>query len=89
MDYREAALPKEDRALCDYALKLTRHPQDAREADIEALQGFGFTHQAITIAVQVIGYFNYINRIADSLGVDPEEWMRPSKEEWLATKAAF
>ena len=46
-------------------------------ADIEGLRAFTFTDVAIHDAVQVIAYFNYINRVADALGVDPEEFVRP------------
>ena len=46
----------------------------------------GLTDEQITLAVQVISYFNYINRIADGLGVDPEGWMQPSPAEWRRRK---
>ena len=38
------------------------------------------------MVVQVISYFNYINRIADGLGVDDEPWMELSREQWLAKR---
>lgn len=57
------------------------------QGDIDALRAHGFDDAQITIAVQVISYFNYINRIADALGVDPEPWMTMSREDWLARKA--
>ena len=41
------------------------------------------------LAVQVIGYFNYINRIAEGLGVDPEDWMKPAPSEWRERKAKW
>ena len=43
--------------------------------DIDDLRQAGFTDRAIHDAVQVISYFNYINRVADGLGIDPEQWM--------------
>jgi hypothetical protein len=46
----------------------------------------GFTDDQITIATQVISYFNYINRIADGLGVDMEGWMTSSEESWKSEK---
>ncbi|MCK6440499.1 MAG: hypothetical protein L6Q71_09925 [Planctomycetes bacterium] len=85
-DYRTAKLSPADRALCDFATKLTLTPGAMTEGDIAALKGHGFTEGAISVASQVCGYFNYINRIADALNVDPEAWMKPSKEEWLAQK---
>ena len=64
-----------DRALCDYAAKLTRAPASVTGGDIDALHAAGLSDRAIHDATQVIAYFNYINRIADGLGVDPEpEW---------------
>ncbi|MGI9015378.1 MAG: hypothetical protein ACR2GY_14190 [Phycisphaerales bacterium] len=88
-DYRRAALEPADRALCDYALKLTLVPGEMTEDDIHALRGHGFDDEAISLATQVIGYFNYINRIADGLGVDPEPWMLPTREVWLAQRGDF
>ena len=43
--------------------------------DLEPLKAAGLDEGAILEAVHVIGYFNHINRVADALGVDPEEWM--------------
>ena len=48
--------------------------------DLELLRVQGFSGTAIHDAVQVISYFNYINRVADALGVDLEEWM-PEKRQ--------
>lgn len=61
--------------MCACAIKLTRTPRAMSKSDIEALRNIGFTDRAIHDAVQVIGYFNYINRIADGLGVDHEGWI--------------
>lgn len=78
-----------DRALCDYAAKLTLTPGAVGEDDVVGLREEGFSEEAVTIAVQVIGYFNYINRVADGLGVDPEEWMSPDPGQWKREKAAW
>ena len=86
LDHREAALEPADRALCDYALKLTIVPGEMGAADLDALRAHGFSDAEISIATQVISYFNYINRIADGLGVDAEEWMSPAEDEWRARK---
>ncbi len=81
-DYRRAELSPADRTLCDYAVKLTLAPGAMTERDVDDLRAHGFVVAAITVAVQVIGYFNYINRVADGLGVDDEPWMKPSKAHW-------
>ena len=44
--------------------------------DLERLRAGGLTDPEIHDAVQIISYFNYINRIADALGCDPEPWMK-------------
>jgi len=46
------------------------------ESDVRGLETFGFSQNAISDAAQVIGYFNYINRVADGLGVDLEPEMK-------------
>lgn len=75
-DYTQAALSPVDRALCDFAAKLTRAPWLMAESDISSLRSIGLSDRAIHDAAQVIAYFNYINRIADGLHVDPEPGMR-------------
>mgnify|MGYP001563548089 FL=1 len=76
-DWRTAPLPAVDRALCDFAAKLTHHPHEMGQADIETLRAHGLDDRAIHDAAQVIGYFNYINRVADALGVEPEDFIQP------------
>jgi len=56
------------------------------EADIERLRQHGFSDEAIHLAAQIIGYFNYINRVADALHVEDEKWFDMTREEWLAKK---
>jgi uncharacterized peroxidase-related enzyme len=74
-DYTKAALNDVDRALCDHAIKLTRTPWRVTQADIDRLRSVGLTDRAINDATQVISFFNYINRVADGLGVDLEYGM--------------
>ena len=45
--------------------------------DLEVLRSHGLNDRAIHDATQVISYFNYINRIADALGVEPEDFIQP------------
>ena len=62
-------------AICRYSEKLTLSPKDMTEADLNPLKEVGFTDEDILDLVQVISYFNYINRIADAVGVPPEaDW---------------
>ena len=63
------------RALCDYAVKLTKAPSSVELADADELRAHGWDDTAIHDAIQVISYFNYINRVAEAVGVaDEPEW---------------
>ncbi len=75
-DWRFADLSDRDRALCDFAEKLTADPATMSQREVDALRDVGFTDAAIHDASQVISYFNYINRIADALGVELETFVR-------------
>ncbi|MCB9844903.1 MAG: hypothetical protein H6811_02800 [Phycisphaeraceae bacterium] len=56
------------------------------ESHLRPLRSHHLTDEQIVVAVQIIAYFNGINRVADALGVDPESWMTLSRAEWLAGK---
>jgi uncharacterized peroxidase-related enzyme len=60
-------------ALCRYAVKLTTAPHAMERSDAEDLRGVGLDDRGIVDANQVVSYFNYINRVADGLGVELEE----------------
>ena len=75
-DYRKAPLSPAERALLDYAYGLTVEPEGPTRDHLEHLRSFGFDEKAMLEIVQIIAYFNYINRVAQALGVDPEpEWV--------------
>ena len=75
-DYRQALPAAEmtaaDRAMLDFAVKLTRDSRAATRQDIEALRAAGFSDTAIHDIVQITGFFAYYNRLADGLGIDLE-----------------
>ena len=77
LDWKTAQLDEADLALCEYAEKLTRAPATVGMDDIAGLRGVGLDDQCISSATQVIAYFNYINRIAEGLGVPMEAWLNP------------
>jgi uncharacterized peroxidase-related enzyme len=76
-DWRSAGLGPADEALCRYAEKLTHHQSAAGQKDVDELRSLGLDDRAIHDATQVIGYFNYITRVADGLGVEPEDFVQP------------
>jgi len=88
MDYREADLTDVQMKLCHFAIQLTCHPGSVQQNDIDSLREAGLSDRQIGIAIQVISYFNYINRIADGVDVESETFMAKqiTKQKWLAEK---
>jgi uncharacterized peroxidase-related enzyme len=76
-EWRTAELTGRERALGEFAELLTRTPGHVREADLGPLRAAGLDDAAISDLVQVVAYFNYINRVADGLGIDPEPELEP------------
>ncbi len=60
--------------MLDYATKLTREPAAIAQADIEVLRRAGFSDAAILDICQVTAYYAFVNRLADGLGVELEEY---------------
>jgi uncharacterized peroxidase-related enzyme len=80
-DFRQARLSPADRVMCEYVEKLTLKPWEMLEADVTALRQAGFSDSAILDINQVTGYYAYVNRLADGLGVDLEEFWKGLPEE--------
>ena len=80
-DFRQAGLSAPDLAMCEYVEKLTLKPWEMVEADVISLRGAGFSDSAILDINQVTGYYAYVNRLADGLGVELEEFWKTLDEE--------
>ena len=76
-DWRSAELSGADAALCAYAEQLTQRPASMTAAHLERLRAEGLEDAEIHHAIQVVAYFNYINRVADAVHVDLEPEMAP------------
>ena len=63
-------LDDRERAMIDYAVKLTQTPQQMNRADVESLRTKGLDDRAILDLAQCVGYFCYVNRIVTGLGVE-------------------
>jgi len=72
-DYTIADLLPADRAMLDYAQKLTLTPKDVTEADVEVLREHGFDDRAIHDICAITAYFAFVNRMADGLGLELED----------------
>ena len=68
-DYRTAPITEQERVMLDYVAQLTRDATRISAQDHERLRGVGFDDQAILQITLIASWFNYINRVADALGV--------------------
>ncbi|MEN8234446.1 MAG: hypothetical protein ABFR89_05930 [Actinomycetota bacterium] len=77
-DWRTAGLDAGTEALLAYAQRLTTDPSRCGADDVAALRDAGWDDRGIHDAAQIVAYFNYINRVAEGLGVQPETWIDPT-----------
>jgi uncharacterized peroxidase-related enzyme len=80
-DHRTAELSPREQAILGYAEKLTLTPSRMAEEDVGALRNAGLRDAEILDVCQVTAYYNYVNRMADGLGVELEE-------DWEGTGSA-
>ena len=73
-NYRAADLTPRQRAMLDFAIKITRASDTCADEDIDALRGHGFGDEEIMDIIQTAAFFNYSNRVASALE------MRPNRE---------
>jgi uncharacterized peroxidase-related enzyme len=71
-DYENAPLSEADRAMLDYATKVTKDATRITPKDHERLRSVGFDDRGILQITLIASWFNYINRVADALGVGRE-----------------
>ncbi|MGA2983515.1 MAG: peroxidase [Terriglobia bacterium] len=71
-DYTQAPLTPQERVMVDYVVKLTKDATKVSPADHERLRQTGFDDKAILQITLIASWFNYINRVADALGVGRE-----------------
>jgi len=66
--------------MLDYSVKLTRKPWEVTKQDVETLREHGFSDSAILDICQITGYYAFVNRLADGLGVELEPYWQERKE---------
>jgi uncharacterized peroxidase-related enzyme len=71
-DYKTAPVTEAERVMLDYVVQLTKDATKIGPADHERLRAAGFDDQAILQITLIASWFNYINRVADALGVGRE-----------------
>jgi uncharacterized peroxidase-related enzyme len=68
-DYTRAPISEQDRAMLDYVVKLTKDATKVSPEDHVRLRAVGFDDKGILQITLIASWFNYINRVADALGV--------------------
>lgn len=68
-DYTTAPITDQDRVMLDYVVQVTKDATRISPADHERLRAVGFDDQGILQITLIASWFNYINRVADALGV--------------------
>jgi uncharacterized peroxidase-related enzyme len=68
-DYRSAPITEQDRRMLDFVVKLTKDATQISRQDHEELRAAGFDDRGILQITLIASWFNYINRVADALGV--------------------
>ena len=72
-DYRTAPITEQERVMLDYVVKLTKDATKCSPADHDALRKVDFDDRGILQITLIASWFNYINRVADALGVGRDE----------------
>ena len=72
-DYRRAPITAAERAMLDYAVQVTEDATRVTREDLDGLRGLGFDDTAILQITLIASWFNYINRVADALGVGRDD----------------
>ena len=68
-DYRTAPISEQDKAMLDYVVQITRDATRISPANHDRLRSYGFDDRGILQITLIASWFNYINRVADALGV--------------------
>ena len=71
-DYTTAPITAQERVMLDYVVKITKDATKIWKDDHERLRAAGFDDKAILQITLIASWFNYINRVADALGVGRE-----------------
>ena len=75
-DWRSVELDEADRAMLEYVDALTQAPPRPQLAQVERMRETGFSDQAIFEANQIAGFFAWVNRTVDGLGVELEDELK-------------
>jgi len=67
-------LSDREKSIAKYVLKMTKTPSQMTKDDVEDLKNVGLSEAAVLNLVLVAGYFAFVNRLADGLGINLEDY---------------
>ena len=74
-DFETADIDETTKAMLEFAVKVTNAAPTVTQADLERLRSYGLTDEALFAIVEVVGFFSYVNRIADAFGIELDEFL--------------
>ncbi|MFQ6112725.1 MAG: hypothetical protein ACE5NG_01410 [bacterium] len=80
-DFRKARLDSATRKMLEFVERVTLKAHKIQENELAALRQEGFQDEDILDMVHIAGYFSHINRLADALGVELEDFMSELKKQ--------
>ena len=74
-DFQTAAIDETTKAILEFAVKVTQAAPTLTQADLDPLRSYGLTDEALFAIVEVVGFFCYVNRIADAFGIKLDDFL--------------
>lgn len=74
-DFRTADIDEVTKAILEFAVKITEAAHTVTSADLQHLRNYGLTDEALFAIVEVVGFFSYVNRIADAFGIELDDFL--------------
>ena len=75
-DFQTADIDETTKAILEFAVKVTNAAPTITQADLERLRRHGLTDEALFAIVEVVGFFCYINKIADAFGIELDDFLK-------------
>ena len=74
-DFQTADIDETTKAILEFAVKVTKAAPTVTPTDLNHLRSYGLTDEALFAIVEIVGFFNYVNRIADAFGVELDDFL--------------
>ncbi len=74
-NFQTSDIDEATKAILEFAVKVTKAAPTVTPADLEHLRSYGLTDEALFAIVEVVGFFNYVNRIADAFGIELDDFL--------------